>query len=39
MSKRFKMSSKKSKKLFSKTARKTKAINVQPRPQRGGFRL
>lgn len=39
MTKRFKPNAKKSKKQFSKTARKTKSVNVQPHPQRGGFRL
>lgn len=30
---------KKSKKLFTKTASRTKAKNVSPRPMRGGIRL
>jgi len=37
--KRRKISSKKSKKLFTKTASKTNIKNVSPRPMRGGIRL
>jgi len=37
--KRRKMSQKKSKKLFTRTAMKTKIKNVSPRPMRGGIRL
>jgi len=37
--KRMKMSSKKSRKLFSKTAKKTNPKNNLSRPMRGGFRL
>lgn len=36
---RKKVSQKKAKKLFSKTAAKTKGINVAPIPMRGGFRI
>lgn len=39
MKKRFKMKPSKSKKMFSKTARKTKAVNARPIQPRGGFRL
>jgi len=39
MSKRHKMSRKKSKRLFSKTASRTNKRNVGPRPMRGGIRL
>lgn len=37
--KRKQISSKKSKKLFTKTAMKTKAKNYRPNPMRGGIRL
>lgn len=37
--KRKKMSPRKDKKVFSKTAKSTKAVNVQPTIMRGGFRL
>lgn len=37
--KRHKISSKKSKSLFSHTANKTHVKNVSPRPMRGGIRL
>lgn len=39
MSKRRKMSKRKSKKLFSKTARKVHMKNVGAQPMRGGIRL
>lgn len=39
MKKRVKLSPKKSKKLFSKTANKTKKQNMQRPPLRGGFRM
>lgn len=37
--KRRKMTKSGSKRYFTKTANKTKAINVNPRPMRGGIRL
>lgn len=39
MKKRFKPSKGKSKRTFSKTARKTKSVNVAPPPARGGYRM
>lgn len=39
MKKRFKMSPKKSKKLFSKTASRTHSNNLRAVPMRGGFRI
>lgn len=39
MKKRKKMSSKKSKKLFTRTAKKVKGKNLVARPMRGGIRL
>lgn len=39
MAKRKKIPRKKSKKLFTKTASKTKAVNHSPRPMRGGIRM
>ena len=37
--KRHKLNKKLSKKIFKKGANKTKAVNVAPRPMRGGFRI
>lgn len=37
--KRKKVSKKASKRIFRRTADKTKKINVQPIPMRGGFRI
>lgn len=37
--KRRKISKKASKRIFRRTADKTKKINVQPIPMRGGFRI
>lgn len=37
--KRKKISSKVSKKLFTKTASKTNKLNVRVKPMRGGFRI
>lgn len=39
MAKRFKMSKRKSRRLFTKTASKTHRYNVQRKPMRGGTRL
>lgn len=39
MRKRKKISQRKARKLFSKTADKTKSINVRAVPMRGGFRI
>lgn len=39
MAKRTKMSTNKDKKVFTQTAKKTKAINVSPKNMRGGTRL
>lgn len=39
MKKRIKLSPKKSKKMFVKTANKTKKQNLQRPPLRGGFRM
>lgn len=39
MAKRIKMKPRKDQKIFSNTAKKTKAININPKPMRGGIRL
>lgn len=39
MQKRQKVSKRKSKKIFSRTADRTHRKNVQPVPMRGGFRI
>lgn len=39
MAKRVKMSANKDKKVFTQTAKKTKAVNVSPKNMRGGTRL
>jgi len=39
MAMRYKMNRRKSKKLFSKTASRTKKMNVWTSPMRGGYRL
>lgn len=39
MAKRTKMSTNKDKKVFTQTAKKSKAINVSPKNMRGGTRL
>lgn len=39
MAKRTKMASSKDKKVFTQTAKKTKAVNVSPKNMRGGTRL
>lgn len=39
MAKRAKMSTSKDKKVFTQTAKKTKAVNISPKNMRGGTRL
>lgn len=39
MGKRTKMNTSKDKKVFTQTAKKTKAVNVSPKNMRGGTRL
>lgn len=39
MAKRIKMTNSKDKKVFTQTAKKTKAVNVSPKNMRGGTRL
>ena len=39
MMKRRKIRQRKAKKLFSKTANKTRAMNLRATPMRGGFRI
>lgn len=39
VAKRSKVNKKKSKKLFSRTAEKTKGLNLRAKPMRGGFRI
>ena len=39
MAKRIKMTGNKDKKIFTQTAKKTKAVNVSPKNMRGGTRL
>ena len=39
MAKRVKMSTSKDKKVFTQTAKKTKAVNISPKNMRGGTRL
>ncbi len=37
--KRHKLSRRKSRKVFKKGVKKTKAVNIAPTPMRGGFRM
>lgn len=39
MAKRMKMQTSKDKKVFTQTAKKTKAVNISPKNMRGGTRL